>query len=165
MHGAARRQPGVHDDRRRASRVRGASAAEKDLQHLRAGISGKAESVAFPNLKLPAKLALLAAIPTADGKFDAKLTIKADEAAKALMPGMTCNVKLVAYDKPDAVVVPASAVFEDESEGKHYVYRVGADGSHQKADVTVGRRNEKEVEIAQGLLEGDKILLEKPSGE
>ncbi len=142
-----------------------ASAAEKDLQHLRAGISGKAESVAFPNLKLPAKLASLAAIPTADGKFDAKITIETGEEAKALMPGMTCNLKLVAYDKPDAVVVPASAVFEDESDGKHYVYRVGADGGHQKANVTVGQRSEKEVEIAQGLLEGDKLLLEKPAGE
>lgn len=139
-----------------------ASAAEKDLQNLRVGMTGKAVSVAYPNLTLPAKLDSLAAIPTADGKFDSKLSIELGEAAKALMPGMTCEVKLVAFDKPDAIVVPAAAVFEDAA-GKPYVYRVGADGSRQKTDITLGERSEKEVEIVQGLLEGDKILLEKPA--
>ena len=142
-----------------------AAAAEKDLQNLRVGIAGKAASVAFPHLSLPAKLTSLAAIPTAEGKFDAKISIETGEEAKALMPGMTCNVTLTAYEKPDAVVVPASAVFKDEGAGKQYVYRVGADGSRQKTDVTLGQRTEKEVEVVQGLLEGDKILLEKPASE
>jgi len=143
-----------------------ASAAEKDLQHLREGVSGKAASVAYPDVSLPAKVSSLAAIPTADGKFDVKISVETGEQAKALMPGMTCNLTLVAFDKPDAIVVPASAVFADEEHsGKHYVYRVGADGSHQKAEVAVGQRSDKQVEITQGLLEGDKILLEKPSGE
>lgn len=140
-----------------------AMAEEKDLQSLHAGIAGRAVSVAFPNLSLPAKLVSLAPIPTADGKFDAKISIETGEEAKALLPGMTCNVKLVAFDKADAIVVPASAVFEDAAAGKHYVYRVGADGSRQKSEVALGERSEKEIEIAQGLLEGDKILLKKPA--
>lgn len=140
-----------------------AAAEEKNLQSLHVGMAGRAESVAYPNLSLGAKVTSLAAIPMADGKFDAKISIELGEEAKALMPGMTCNVKLVAFDKPDAVVVPAAAVFEDASTGKHYVYRVGADDSRQKTEVTLGERTEKEVEIVQGLLEGDKILLEKPA--
>jgi multidrug efflux pump subunit AcrA (membrane-fusion protein) len=140
-----------------------ASAAEKDLQHLREGLPGKAASVAYPDVSLPAKVFALAAVPAADGKFDVKISVETGEAAKALMPGMTCNVTLVAFNKADAIVVPASAVFADEAQpGQHYVYRVGADGSHQKAEVVVGQHNDKQMEIAQGLLEGDKILLEKP---
>jgi multidrug efflux pump subunit AcrA (membrane-fusion protein) len=105
----------------------------------------------------------VAAVPTADGAFDTKITVELPADLPALLPGMTSNVTVVAYDKPDAIAVPASAVFE-EADGKHYVYRVGADDSRQKAEVTVGKRTDDKAEIVQGLLEGDTILLAKPSG-
>lgn len=140
-----------------------ASAAEKDLRRLKKDTAGYAVSVAFPDLKLPAKVENVAAVPTADGHFDAKFSVEAGDDAKALLPGMTCHLTLVPYRKADAVTVPASALFTDDADERtHYVYRVGADGTHQRADVTVGERTDDKVEITQGLLEGDTILTEKP---
>jgi multidrug efflux pump subunit AcrA (membrane-fusion protein) len=139
------------------------STAEKDLAHVQAGVTGRVTSVAYPHSKLPAKVESVAAVPTADGAFDTKITVELPADLPALLPGMTSNVTVVAYDKPDAIAVPASAVFE-EADGKHYVYRVGADDSRQKAEVTVGKRTDDKAEIVQGLLEGDTILLAKPSG-
>lgn len=140
-----------------------ASAAEKDLRRMKKETPGYATSVAFPDLKLPVRVEGVAAVPTADGHFDTRLSVEAGDDAAALLPGMTCHVTLVAYRKSDAITIPASALFTDEQdERKHYVYRVGADGTHQRADVTPGERTDDKVEITQGLLDGDAILTEKP---
>lgn len=140
-----------------------ASASEKDLRRLKKDTPGFAASVAFPDLRLPVKVESVAAVPTADGHFDARLAVEAGEDAQALLPGMTCHITLVAYRKADAITIPTSALFTDDlDERKHYVYRVGSDGTHQRADVTTGERTDERVEITQGLLDGDTILTEKP---
>jgi HlyD family secretion protein len=136
------------------------AAGEKELARVRSGVSGTATSVAFADLKLPAKVESVAGVPTADGRFDTKVAVEMGDDAAAIMPGMTCQLTLAAYNKPDAIAIPASALLSEE--GKHYVYRVGEDGSHAKAEVTIGMRTDDKVEIVQGLLEGDTILVEKP---
>jgi multidrug efflux pump subunit AcrA (membrane-fusion protein) len=132
---------------------------EKELARVRTGTGGAATAVAFAELKLPAKVESVAKVPTADGRFDTKVAVELGDDAAAIMPGMTCQLTLSAYDKADAIAVPASALVSEG--GKHYVYRVGGDGSHARTEVTTGVRTDDKVEIVQGLLEGDTIL-EKP---
>jgi hypothetical protein len=55
-------------------------------------------------------------------------------------------------------------VFADEDQ-RSYVYLVQADGKHVKHPVGVGKRTEGKVEIVRGLKAGDKVLLQKPSGD
>ena len=142
------------------------SVAEKDLRLVRPDVAGRAVSVAFPHLNLPVKVETIAAVPTADGNFDAKLSVELGADAQSLLPGMNCNLTLVAYSKPDAVTVPPAALFSDPlDDAKQFVYRVGADGSHQRASVTVGQRSDTHVEILEGLLEGDKVLMENPDAK
>ena len=43
-----------------------------------------------------------------------------------------------------------------------YVYLVGKDGKAAKKAVTVGQKTDKLLEIAEGLAEGDEVLLEAP---
>jgi multidrug resistance efflux pump len=133
---------------------------EKELARVRTGTSGTAASVAYAELKLPAKVESVAAVPTADGRFDSRVAVELGDEAAAIMPGMTCQLTLSAYNKPDAIAIPAAALVSDG--GKHYVYRVGGDGSHARTEVTLGARTDEKVEIVQGLLEGDTILAEKP---
>ncbi|HWB13212.1 MAG TPA: HlyD family efflux transporter periplasmic adaptor subunit [Pirellulales bacterium] len=136
------------------------AASEKELARVRTGITGTATATAFAESKLPAKVESVASVPTADGRFDTKVAVEVGDDAAAIMPGMTCHLTLAAYDKPDAIAIPASALAGED--GKHYVYRVGGDGSHAKAEVKIGVRTDDKVEIVQGLLEGDTILVEKP---
>lgn len=136
--------------------------SEKDLSRVKTGASGTATAVAFADAKLRAKVESVAAVPTADGRFDTKVAVEVGDDAAALMPGMNCHLKLATYNNPEAIAIPLSALVSDDAAGKQYVYRVGADGSHAKAEVTVGVRTDDKVEIVQGLLEGDTILLEKP---
>jgi multidrug efflux pump subunit AcrA (membrane-fusion protein) len=75
---------------------------------------------------------------------------------------MACTIKLVAYQKADAVTVPASAVFTDElDDEKQFVYLTAKEGAHEKRPVKVGKRTESKLEIVEGLAEGDQILPEK----
>jgi len=75
-------------------------------------------------------------------------------------PGMTAQVKILANEIPDVLLVPVQAVAEKES--KHYAY-VSRFGGADRREVEVGETNEKFVEVKDGLAEGEKILLDARS--
>ena len=136
---------------------------ESQLQHVRAGVKGTAEPAALPDMKLTAIVESVSAIPVSPATFDSRITVAMDEKADALMPGMTCKVNLVAYRNKEALTVPPKAVSEEDSDGgKSYVYRLNKDGKPDKQSVKVGKRTATQVEILDGLSEGDEVLLEAP---
>lgn len=136
---------------------------EKDLRYLAPGLTGRVVPTAYPDSKLSGTLARISPIPVKSGTFDAKVEVELGEEAKALMPGMACTVRLVAYQEAEVLAVPSSAVFHDEvDEEKRYVYLVTGEGEHEKRPVVLGKHGEKKVEVLEGLKEGDEILLEKP---
>ena len=137
--------------------------AEKDLHKVSAGVKGTSVPTALPDLKLTAIVDRVSAVPMSAGGFDTRITVAMDAAADAIMPGMTCKVKLVPFEKKDAITVPAKAVETDEADdAKHYVYVVGEDKKSTKREVTVGKRTNGRIEIVKGLSEGEKILGEPP---
>jgi HlyD family secretion protein len=75
-------------------------------------------------------------------------------------PGMTAQVKILANELPDVLMVPVQAVAEKE--GKHFAYVNGL-VSAERIEVEVGETNEKFVEIKSGLNEGQKVLLDARS--
>ena len=136
---------------------------EKDLAHVRPGVTGKVAAVAFPDLKLAAKVESVSQIPVTPGNFDARISLNGASVDKKLMPGMACTINLVVYQKDDAITVPASAVFSEElDDEKHFVYVARKGESPERRPVKVGKKTESKIEIAEGLAVGDQILLEKP---
>jgi multidrug efflux pump subunit AcrA (membrane-fusion protein) len=140
-----------------------ASIAERDLEYLRPGVDGQAVPTAYPDLKLPARLDRVTSVPASAESFDAKITLRVEKEAAAVVPGMACRVKLVPYAKKDAITMPPAAVFTDEEdEDRPYVYVSKKDAKPEKRPVAVGKKTDKAVEITEGLKEGDVVLLEKP---
>ena len=140
-----------------------ATVAEKQLQHFRAGVKGTAKPTGYPELKLTAIVDRVDTVPMGSGGFDSRITVALDRRAGALMPGMTCKVKLVPYQKKKALTGPPQDVSTGEDDDrKHYVYLVRKKGKPKKRYVTLGKRNDKQVEILRGLSEGNKVLLEPP---
>ena len=138
------------------------SALEKDLRHLERGLGGEAIPTAFPDQKLQVFINSVARIPGGSTKFDtvAGVELKGND---SLVPGMTCKVKLVAYEKKNAIAIPKTAVFAgDDEPDKSYVYVKGPDGKPVKRPVTKGRTHENKVEITEGLKAGEQVLTEKP---
>ncbi len=135
---------------------------EKELQHMKSGLEGKASPAGYPEMKLPVKLEFIAGIPFTPGSFDARASVGAASEAGALMPGMSCSVRFVPYAKRDAITVPVGAVFTDElDEDKVFVF-VHKDGKTERRSVKAGRKNVKKAEILEGLADGDVVLLENP---
>jgi len=138
------------------------SVSEKELRHVRKGVKGQAIPTAFPERKLPVTVNEVDRIPDGSTKFDALANLKLQE-DDALVPGMTCKVKLVPYEKKNAIAIPEKALFhEDEESEKAFVYLVGDDGEAVRQSVTTGRMHDGKVEITKGLKAGDEILTEKP---
>jgi HlyD family secretion protein len=139
---------------------------EKDLHWLHPGLTGKAGVAAFPDQRLAVRVTEVSGVPQPGGGFLARLAVTAGADADALQPGMACTVKVTAYQKKDALKVPAAAVFTDDGEDDgHYVYLAARDGKPEKRSVKVGKTAGDRTEIREGLQEGDEILLVRPEGK
>ena len=133
---------------------------EKDLHWLRSGMKGKALVAGYPDLKLPATLVQVSAVPQTPGSFLARVSIEAGADSDKLMPGMACSVKFVPHSKKEALVVPSGAVREEDN--KYVVHVARKNGKPQTREVTPGRTEGEHTEILSGLQEGEEILLERP---
>jgi len=73
-----------------------------------------------------------------------------------LKDGMFADITLTLSDNPDALVIPAEAVLEDE-DGNKYVY-IAKKNTAKRIDVKVGIITDEYAEIASGLDAGDKVI-------
>ena len=103
-------------------------------------------------------------IPVSPGKFEINFDLAQDEIPDWIVPGMSCKVQIMTYDKKDALVVPKTAVRDDEDdEDKKYVWLVDPDDEEAKPErrnVKLGKRKGDDVEIVKGLKKGDVISLD-----
>ena len=138
--------------------------SEERLQYVRNGMDGKASPTGYPDIKLDVTVDEVGKIPISMGSFDLQFSLDLeDQVPKVIMPGMACKIKLRPYSKSDALIVPPKLVSTDPlDDEKHFVYLQSKDGKAEKHDVTIGKQNDKQMEILKGLSEGDKILLEPP---
>ena len=138
--------------------------SEDRLQYVRNGMDGKASPTGYPDIKLDVTVDEVGKIPISMGSFDLQLSLDLeDQLSKVILPGMACKIKLTPYSKSDALIVPPKLVQTDPlDDEKHFVYLQTKDGKSEKHDVTIGKQNDKQMEILKGLSEGDKILLEPP---
>jgi HlyD family secretion protein len=138
------------------------SVPEENLRRMRSGLTGTAVPKAFPDSKLPVTMARISPVPTAPGMFEGEFRVTRGGQADTMMPGMTCKVEVVPYEKRNALHVPPKTVMTDEKTDETYVWLVGEDGKAERRNVKVGEKTEKEAEILEGLARGDKVLLEAP---
>ncbi|MFH1731013.1 MAG: HlyD family efflux transporter periplasmic adaptor subunit [Planctomycetota bacterium] len=139
-----------------------AGAAEQHLRDLRKGMTAVTVPTGYPDQRLAGQVESVTIQPGGPEKYTVRVSFKAGR--PAVLPGMTCQVRLVAYEQKNAIMVPAGAVFaEPDDADKHYVYLQAAAGKPPvKRPVTAGREKDGELEIVKGLAKGDVILLEKP---
>lgn len=83
-----------------------------------------------------------------------------------IKPGMTADVRIHVEERSGVVSLPLEAVRRDA--GKAFVERV-VDGERgpvtERVEVVLGLENDRAVEIAAGLSEGDRVLVAPPSAE
>ena len=83
--------------------------------------------------------------------------VQAKNPKQALKPGTSVRLSMVSEIVPDALVVPASAVLT-ASDGSATVMAIGSDQRARQLAVRVGIRQDENVQILDGLKEGQSVV-------
>lgn len=75
--------------------------------------------------------------------------------------GFRVEVRIVVWERPDAVIVPSSALFRD---GGDWAVFVVQDGRAALRKIGLGRNNGRDAEVLDGLAPGDMVVLFPSSG-
>ena len=133
---------------------------EKDLHLVAAGVTGRVEPAGYPDTEVPVVMEPFVAVPK-EGRFEPVFAATPEAAGPRIVPGMTGTARCIVYTKPDAITVPAAALFR-EPDGSRVAYVVDADGKDAKRGVKVGRASGERIEILSGLTAGDRVRTKKP---
>jgi len=86
-----------------------------------------------------------------------EITLKGGPSTKEIIPGLTCNIKVLLMDKKNVIVIPKNGLAKDNN--GYYVMVKNGD-SAEKRYVETGEITENVVEITSGLKEGEVVLLQ-----
>ena len=88
--------------------------------------------------------------------------VAADPAIKS---GMTADVRILVETRPQVLTLPIEAILKEE--GKSWAKKVARtdNGSKtsEKLEIKVGKSNDREMEILEGLKEGDEVAIDPAS--
>jgi len=135
-----------------------ATVDEKDLHLVAPGLAGRVEAVGFPDVEVPATLESFAPVPK-NGRYAARFAVVPPPGGPGYLPGMHGAARCQVYARPDAVTLPATAVFRDD-DGSRVVYLPGE--PVVKRAVKVGRTASGRTEIIDGVAAGEAVLAKRP---
>ena len=123
---------------------------------------------ALPDRELKGRVSTISRLAKADftagwpppRNFD--LTVALEDADPRLRPGVTVSLRVAIDRLPDAVIVPAEAVFERD--GEEVVYVV-ASGRAERRRIEVDRRTSERVAVRRGVAPGDLVAVVDPESE
>ena len=92
-----------------------------------------------------------------DGISTYKVQMQFKENDERIKSGMTANVSITIFNKPNVIVIPAGVIFEQD--GKKFV-QVKTDKGISDREVTLGDVSALgQVEVMSGLEDGETVLL------
>jgi len=128
---------------------------EKDLPRVRPGQEVRLTVTAFPGSTFTGKVILINSVVDPETRT-VKVRTEVANPDGRLKPDMFANVQIVTDLNRAAISIPQSAVLNDE--GKTIVF-VAAGNGYQKRQVQAGIQNNDRVEIVDGLVAGDKVVV------
>lgn len=141
------------------------SVSEAEVRRVKPGQTATVRAEAFPDLKLTGTVTRVGTLATTsinrpfeEKRFD--LIISLDQAPADLRPEMTARADIIVGSKSRVLVVPVTAVFEQQ--GRSVVYVLGGSGLEARV-VDAGDSSDQIVEILSGLREGERVSLNRPT--
>ncbi len=86
--------------------------------------------------------------------------IAIDSTSEDMRPGMSCAIVIRVDEIPDTLYVPVQAVFHESNRNVSYV---STSRGIEVRPVKIGRYNVENVQVLEGLTEGETVLLHRPS--
>jgi HlyD family secretion protein len=90
------------------------------------------------------------------------LEIVLDQADLRLKPGITGQVTVAVDRVPNALIIPAQALYQKSGRNIAYLWR---GTQFEEREIDVGRRSGDKIMIAKGLRVGDRVALRDPSAK
>jgi membrane fusion protein, copper/silver efflux system len=134
-----------------------AEVAESDIADVKVGTSATVTLRAFPNAPREGEVTFIYPEMMKRSTRTISLRIELPNPDGDLRPGMYADVVFqTSTEEPPAIVVPASAIM-DNGTGEVVLVARG-EGRFEPRDVTLGRRDNRHVEILKGVEEGEEVV-------
>lgn len=134
-----------------------AQAPINQLGALKAGMDATVVSALKPGVVYPARIWSLSPSFSAGGTT-APVWVQFTGQDRLSEIGASVEVHVTIKSVPEAIVIPAAALFSDAAHNDFYVFTVGADSRAHRTVVAIGIRNPAEVQVTQGLKPGDLVI-------
>ena len=121
--------------------------SETHLAKLDTGLSVQVSVDARPGEEIAGKITAIDPIVDVSGRA-IRLRAEVPNPDGRLSPGLFARIRIVIEERPEALLVPEAAIFQDG--GRLYVYRI-EEGRAVKTPVQIGLRRPGDVEITGGL--------------
>ena len=139
---------------------------EADITKIEIGQSATITSDAYPNFKAAGTVRKIGSVPKRAHWWQTAKTfdvfIKLPPGDLGLKPGVTAKAEVLIEELQDVLSIPVNAVFVHE--GRTFVYVRHSGGRVDPREVELGESNDTQVEILDGLEEGEQALLYEPEG-
>ncbi|WNR42312.1 efflux RND transporter periplasmic adaptor subunit [Paenibacillus roseipurpureus] len=132
---------------------------ELDLPNIKVGMKAEIKVDSFPGRTFPAEVTQVSTVgTTTNGVTFYDVVLATENKDNILKYGMTATGEILIQDKKDALYIPPEAL--QLSRGKRSVTLKKADGTNEtEHEVKIGIRSSTQIEITEGLKEGDKVVL------
>ena len=128
----------------------------EDVHLVAVGMPAIVKSPLQPGVEMPARVAAI--LPNFNaGSATSSVRIEFTGASRIFAAGAPAEAMVITQTSPDALVIPTAALFQDDNGGFH-VFLAGKDGRAHRVSVTIGIRNEDEVQVTSGLAVGDLVI-------
>lgn len=127
---------------------------ERELDKLRAKQRATITADALPDRKFDASIDRIS--PTVDPKTGTfKVTVAVSDPSRRLKPGMFGRIDIVYDVRNDTLLVPRSAVIQEDAESAVFVVK---DGVASRRTVSVGYSNNGSIEVTAGVKAGEQVV-------
>jgi cobalt-zinc-cadmium efflux system membrane fusion protein len=131
-------------------------AFEESLRELKVGQSVRMRLASYPEEVFAGKISRLS--PTIDPqKRTLRLWVEVVNPSGKLKPNLFSEMNIVLGGQGEVLAVPQEALIS--TEGESFVF-VEEKGSFRRADVVLGARDDRFVEVKKGLLPGDRVVTD-----
>jgi HlyD family secretion protein len=93
---------------------------------------------------------------------DFTLLIALDQSDARFKPGISGDVNVLVEKVPNAIIIPAQAMFQKSGRNVVYVWR---SGEFEETPIQVGRKSGDKILVAKGVGPGDKLALRDPTAK
>ena len=134
-----------------------ASIPVDELHLISPGMPASVTSGLKPGGAFPAQVGAM--IPSFDAS-SATTPVRLDFTGSESIPeiGAPVEARIVTTNIPDALAIPATALFQDVGQNRHHVFVAGADGRAHRVNVTIGVRDGPRVQVLDGIRAGDQVI-------